>query len=174
MKDDIYYLWNYSKTGTIATYVFMPILKLHVKKYEDTLIDVYCSFKDEIYLLFKQEQTNSELLKHPYYKTDFTLDNDEHLIVYTIPKEHHQNYLFFMSGSYSKFTPELKALIETYSGLKSNNILICAINKREVLKKVLQKELNCVIDDDQELMSAPSNENYRSLEDFFKEELEQQ
>ena len=116
-----------------------------------------------IYLLFKYDIKNPEFTKFEYqlsktlgYERHYDLKNNLILYVLNFPKEYLAEYYHFINGKYSLYQKDAKQII--ISNLSRNNapreIMIKVnqiLNKDVKLKLELQKSLNVLLSDDDEL-----------------------
>jgi len=163
--------WSYDAKGNIARYIFLPMLNIPLKTYEDKLIDVYVGYKHEIYLYLKEEVFDDKLFKHTQYQSDFITEQG-HLIIFTVPPRFKKDYDHFINGRFSKFSSTLFSIIQELSNLSSNNKLLLAIRKADIFKKLIEEQLDCELSDEAEYLEPPIKRNFAIMEDFFKDELE--
>ena len=163
--------WNYDKNGNMSKYVGASMIGLHITGIINKIVDCYIDYEGLFIIHAKEELEDSILFSNKNYQSDYTTD-EGHIILYKIPEKYQDDLIKFIDGKYSKLSEELIAALFKYSGLVSNSYLYYAIRKNPALKEELEEYYNCDIPPKAEYLSKPAERNFKSLADFFKNEIE--
>lgn len=163
--------WDYEKRGNMSKYIGMSMVGLHVKSIDDKIIDCYIDYEGLLIIHAKQELEDSILFSNKNYQSDYTTD-EGHIILYKIPDKYQDDLIRFIEGKYSKFSKEFIGELYNYSGLQHNQILFYTIRKEQIWKDQLEEYYGCEIPGTAELLSKPTERNFKSFSDFFKDEIE--
>jgi len=168
----------------LGKFIFLPLIKINPKLDCPGYIDSFLTKENNIILITSNEGL-PKLLKSEYYLSDYSLDDDTTLIVYKPSLDIKKELEKFRYGLWSKFTSGSFDKLKKYSNLpykRSNSktqvidthTIFLAIEKSDILKDALERELRCSINSSNEYLQKPADINFAEFEDFFKEELEQQ
>lgn len=170
---------KYNKSKTYLLPLLSEVLDFDIK-FLPYLLNTYMfdqnnEYENCFFILHEFNFKNPEFTKYEYKLTNNPLfvkhiDIDDKVIyVFKFPEEYLNEYNCLLNSQYSKFGDDAKQLIlrfwgEVYSGNSSGvNFLLKVkqiLYKDQKLKERLQKELNVVIDNEQELGDYvdPNNE----------------
>ena len=163
--------WSYEKRKNLSIYVGLGMIEIHEPLIHNKIVDCYFDYKGFFIVHLIEESDEQQLFKNKHYHSDYTT-NEGHIILYKIPDYFQKDLLHFIEGRYSKFSDKLRSNMYRYSGLQYHNILFYTITKEELWREELEKYYGCEIPYSSELLSKPADRNFKSLDDFFKDELE--
>lgn len=166
----------------ITNYYMLPLLRLNKTSYGgvDNFINSYITKSAEIVVTIRDSSVAGDYWNHSCYSTDYNME-DQTVIVYDIPVEWYDDYLLFMEGKYSYFSPVAKDVIVQWSGLPyerqrrdlprredgtyrhTTSERLLALSKHPQLKENLEQRLGVTLDDTAELLSIPHESNYFKL-----------
>lgn len=122
----------------------------HLYKEEDVyhMALVYRFSSDPLFVKFEQTVKKFE----SFVKT---MDPDPGYVVFIlkVPPKQIRNFKKFIKGQYSKFSMRYKNAIETFHNFKPDNTIMQVLNKSAERKELLEKMLDCTLEDDSELLS---------------------
>lgn len=162
------------RSVNLCTYYLLPLIGLNKLTFGRPENFVNCYLDNEgKYLVVALNDFPVNLEQHPNYKFDF--ENEEGVMaVFEIPAKYHPTVVKFRDGKYSHFSDEVKSIIKKKSGLRWNVPIeggktvsakeLLALDKDRVLKEKLERDLRVRIDDDAELISAPTD---RFMNEFY-------
>lgn len=165
--------WDYEKRRNLSIYVGMSMVGLHVKPMFNKIIDCYIDYEGLLIIHAENELEDPHLFSNKNYQSDYTTEQG-HIILYKIPDKYQDDLVKFIQGKYSKFSEELIADLYKYSGLENNQLLFYTIRKQPIWKEQLEEFYGCEIPSTAELLSKPSERNFKSFNEFFTDELEEQ
>lgn len=175
------YVWTMSKLlsaiydSNICTYYLLPLVRLNKFSFgADNFIQCYVSREgDRLYIELR------DIPDFVYHRQDYlgitVLPSGGICVAFSLPDIWWEDYSKFQRGKYSKFSPQAKKCIESFSGMTINQIssggdyavtdsrilaLDSSTRVRDALRKRLAAELDIDIPEDAELISVPSENNF--------------
>ena len=156
----------------ISVYFLLPLLGLN--KFSlgggDNFINSFLSYNGKIIIVVQnKDNIEHDYWDHPNYLTDFNIEVPNAMttgIVYSIPEEFISDHAKFVAGEYSKFSEQAKKKIREVSGLPyktpipgsvkfNTHKLLLVLDKSSVLKSWLEKRLEIIIPEHDELLERP-------------------
>lgn len=158
----------------LANYYILPLLSLSKNSYGvGNFVNAFVSDRGEIVIevLDYDKVPQSSVEDHPNYLTDFSFEDQNVVIVYSVPQDLQDTLTLFTNGQYSKFSEKAKNLIRTYSGLAYKDTrggktepftadLLLVLEKDPGYRARLGETLDVKIPEDVELKSKPSEHNF--------------
>jgi hypothetical protein len=164
----------------LVNYHILPLLGMNKASFgEQNFINAYLSKKKD-YIIVELKEIDEKLItaleKHVNYATDI-VDDNRTLVLFTIPDQFKQDVDKFTEGKYSEFSPEAKAIVRKYSGLKYKvrvkadkgdavitHAFLRALDKDADMRKEMEKFLGVKIAEELELLESPNEQNYYNLD----------
>jgi hypothetical protein len=158
----------------LCTYFILPLLKInkHTFASEHNFIESFLADDHKsIYVQVKTVQFfHHRMNTSPHFLAFWKDQNESFYCQYAIPEIWNDDVAFFLRGKYSRFSEDAKDMIKKYSllhyevrnneGIIITDVRILALEKSKNFKELLEKTLGCTIDENQELLSIPSNKIY--------------
>ncbi len=140
-------------TGNRRLYMFDTLFVncfIGIKDYENKIVLLYRFSGDTVFLRFEQA-----LQKFPGFVDTF--DPSPHFVafVFNIPDKHLDNYVHFLNGRYSEFSPEYKEAVLDFHGFTADGELGQIMFKSASRRQRMENQLEVAIDEDAELYSIP-------------------
>lgn len=140
-------------TGNRRLYMFDTLFVncfIGIKDYENKIVLLYRFSGDTVFLRFEQA-----LQKFPGFVDTF--DPSPHFVafVFNIPDKHLDNYVHFLNGRYSEFSPEYKEAVLDFHGFTVDGELGQIMFKSASRRQRMENQLEVAIDEDAELYSIP-------------------
>ena len=163
-----------NKSKTYLLPLISEVVPLPYKIINKSLLNTYVQdskgkHKDCIYLYFKYDIVNPDFTKyeHELFNNEYFVEsydiNDKVLYVFKFPEEYMNEYNYYKQGIYSKYGMDAKLMILKYlAKLLGSNVhsiptlkkIKQILNKDNVLRGEMEKELKTRIKDSQELGEA--------------------
>jgi hypothetical protein len=121
-----------------------------VREHENKIALLYRFSGDTTFLRFEQA-----LSKFPGFIDTFDPSPHFVMFVFNIPDKHMDNYVHFLNGEYSQFSPEYKESVLDFHGFGPEGELGQIMFKSTARRLKLEKQLDVFIDEDAELYSIP-------------------
>jgi hypothetical protein len=106
-----------------------------------------------------------------FFEKEYKISNDKLMLVYNIPSMIQKDYDNFLKGKYSKISEEYKKRIIKFFNIKLNepgwSTIIMILYKNKQYKEILEKKLNVVIPEENELASIINMDDETYTEDKF-------
>lgn len=159
-------------TVNLANYYILPLLSLSKNSYGvGNFVNAFVSDKGEIVVeVLDYDKVPSNCVEdHPNYLTDFSFENENVIIVYSVPQDLQDTLTLFTMGKYSHFSAKAKNLIRKYSGLaykmkkdgkEFTASLLQVLDRDPGYRAKLERDLGVKIDAEAELRSKPSENNF--------------
>ena len=140
-------------TGNRRLYMFDTLFVncfIGIKDYENKIVLLYRFSGDTVFLRFEQA-----LQKFPGFVETF--DPSPHFVafVFNVPDKHLDNYVHFLNGRYSEFSPEYKEAVLDFHGFTVDGELGQIMFKSASRRQRMENQLEVAIDEDAELYSIP-------------------
>tara|TARA_R100001198_G_C5226101_1_gene206675 strand:+ start:68 stop:778 length:711 start_codon:yes stop_codon:yes gene_type:complete len=140
-------------TGNRRLYMFDTLFVncfIGIKDYENKIVLLYRFSGDTVFLRFEQA-----LQKFPGFVDTF--DPSPHFVafVFNVPDKHLDNYVHFLNGRYSEFSPEYKEAVLDFHGFTVDGELGQIMFKSASRRQRMENQLEVAIDEDAELYSIP-------------------
>lgn len=165
----------------------LPLLRLNVNSFgKGNLENVYITTSMQV--VVKVKEVNMKVLDNPSYVTDYEEEEDGYnYIIYQLDEVWGDDFLYYTKGMYSKMTDFAKDLIKQGSGLLYNKYYdtidtydedgkfvgrqkryetdprLRALDKCEILRARLEKDLGVKIHKDAELLSKISESEFITI-----------
>tara|TARA_R100000030_G_C3254746_1_gene123770 strand:+ start:2663 stop:3400 length:738 start_codon:yes stop_codon:yes gene_type:complete len=121
-----------------------------IKDYENKIVLVYRFSGDTTFLKFE-----NALQKFPTFVDTFDPSPYFVAFVFDIPERYMDNYVHFLNGKYSKFSPDYKESILYFHGFDAEGELGQILFRSPEKKERLEMQLDVELDEDAELYSRP-------------------
>lgn len=140
-------------TGNRRLYMFDSLFVncfIGVGEHEHKIALLYRFSGDTTFLRFEQA-----LAKFPGFVETFDPSPHFVMFVFNIPDKQMDNYIHFLNGAYSKFSPEYKEAVLKFHDFGPEGELGQIMFKSAKRREKLEKQLDVFIDEDAELYSIP-------------------
>ena len=163
-----------------CVFLILGMLEIKIKVLEEVYINSYFTYDEKIIIVTKSDP--DFLFKHKHYLADFDIEQG-FLFLFDVPLKYKDDYLKFVRGDYSKLSKKIIDNMSEYVGLhipkqESKSLFshpfAYIISKHPVYKEDLELYFNISIPKKNELAEPPKNFNFSTIQNFFKEELEEQ
>ena len=161
-------------------FVILGMLELPIEKVDHVCTTCYFTYDEKIILLTTDDP--EILFKHKHYLSDYDIDQG-FLFLFDVPKQFIIDYYLFIKGEYSKLSKKLQENMSKYAkldipkkdaGVTFTHNFGYIIAKHPLYIKELEEYFGIKLPKNNELAEPPKNFNFAVIEDFFKEELEEQ
>lgn len=146
-----------------SLYFLLPMLGINYHNYRDVIINSYIGDrinKPELanYHIFLLADSENQKLKNIKYYIEHYPIGDKFMFVYRIEEYYEEDYLKFILGQYSQFSPEYKHdIIKLLPTPYQRNTVFKVIMKTEEARKIIEEKVGQSIGD-QEVFSIPNME----------------
>lgn len=170
----------------LGKFILTSAVLVNYKKDLPGYVDCFLTKENKILIIVNNELSLNKLLKNKFYLSDYELPDGNFIVILNPDQSIKHQLEKFRDGKWSEFSVNFVNLLKMYSNLPykvetkkdgitllNTHTLFLAIEKSEILREQLQKELNSPINKRQEYLQKPADINFAEFEDFFKEELEE-
>lgn len=173
------HVWNMSNLiraiydSNLCTYYLLPLVRLNRFSFgKDNFVQCYVS-RDGSKLFVELKDIPEFIYKRKDY-LGTSLTPTGVCAVIALPEDWYNDFVLFKAGKYSKFSPEFQVCVAAYCGLPVNKLnkdgilftdarIVAMDNvpmERAKLRRILSRELEVEIPEDQELISVPNDSEY--------------
>lgn len=154
----------------LSTYFLLPLIQLN--KFSFGAANFINSYVNRDGTVITVEVTDLRLCEshstHPQYLKEKEIFGRSY-IWFSLPERWSKDFTLFTQGKYSKLSEVARGMIIQFSGLTHNeggitDARILALNKSQVLREKWEEELNMILPDNMELLSVPSEAQFREFE----------
>lgn len=162
------------RSDNLCNFYILPLLSLNKSSFRDSknFINSYLT-PDLQYVIVELHSACDGYANHLHYVTDYIDDSGKTVVIFKLPQEWRATAAKFKDGKYSQFSSEAKQIIKSKSGLnyrlpdgngkfRSAKKLL-ALDRDEDLRADLEKILGVRLPKDAELVSIPSESEFKSL-----------
>lgn len=173
-------LEGYKKPNLCCTFV-LPMCEVNYRSLPSNFINAYLS-DNQIFIIFEKIEDNRPFnIFVDYIQSNKNFcgiveEEDEFIMMFNIPERNKKNYNLFLSGKYSKFTSEFKALLCSYYGTQSEKDTYKVteyntINPEKFKRKQIADRLDVDVSLIEEVMDKPDwdKEQYKSIRQIIEE-----
>ena len=171
------------KKLNLCSIFVLPMVNINYKTLPDNFVNSYITENADIVIVFDKfaNSDNSfqdflEFTKKNVYYKEYSANDDEIMIIFTIADKHLPNFELFKLGSYSKFSEDYKAKICSFYGKQTikENYTVTEYNtiypqefKRKQIAEVLGVDIKLI----EEVLDRPNmdKEIYQSIEQLIEQ-----
>jgi len=153
---------------TKATSFILPMLGKSIYFYKPYLINCYvgdrkfCKYDHHIFVFLKVDESKEyeiirdELKALKNFEFEYSPTWGTMMFVFSIPKDYFKDFMHFKDGKYSKFSEKLKEEVIRLNNVNRSSVIFGAFSKSEKLREAWEKDLNCSLPKDAEVLSVPN------------------